>query len=221
MAESSQDKKYVQLDILGELYAGNATKVGKFGFPQLKPQQNIPVGEFRSFNYLLSLDNPENYWIHCFCHDYQFERLWTGFDFYIHYILNTKGFISVDYSLYRDYSEVRLVWNCYRNRVIDYAIQEKNGIMIPSAVFGPENTWSWCFDGLPHNSTVAITTNGILNDAEARRLFVGGVDAMVNTIYPSAIVICGNYPNWLESKYPSIEIIGIPNFSQQRKRRCA
>ena len=46
--------------------------------------------------------------------------------------------------------------------------------MIPTPGFGPERTWEWCFDGLPMNSSVAITTNGTLDDPEARRLFIGG-----------------------------------------------
>lgn len=93
--------------------------------------------------------------------------------------------------------------------------------MIPTAGFGGENTWSWCFDGLPRRSTIAITTNGILRDPEAMRLFIGGVDAMVSTIDPYAIVVCGKYPTWLEKKYSDVKIIGIPSYSQQwAARRC-
>ena len=93
--------------------------------------------------------------------------------------------------------------------------------MIPTAGFGPEKTWDWCFDGLPQNSTLAIKTNGTLSDPEARRLFVGGVDALVRTKNPHTLVICGNYPSWMDKKYPYINIVKIPSFSQQWKVRCA
>lgn len=100
-------------------------------------------------------------------------------------------------------------------------MQKINPNVIPTAGFGGENTWEWCFDGLPHDSTVAITTNGTLSDPEARRLFIGGVDALVQTINPYALVVCGNYPNWLNTKYPNVKIIPILNFSQMRRlRRC-
>jgi hypothetical protein len=200
----------LQYDILGELYANDAIRVGKYGFPQLQKENVIPDGEVRSFNYLLSTDNLEDYWIHCFCDDYQFERLWTNFNAYSKYIIKTKGFISTDFSLYRDYSDDRLIWNCYRNRV-----------MIPTAGFGSEKTWEWCFDGLPHQSTVAITTNGTLSDLEARRLFAGGIEALVYTLHPTTIVVCGKYPQWLKSRYPEVNIMGIPSFGQQWKARCS
>ena len=211
-----------QYDLFGEMYAQNAIRVGKYGFPQLAEERNIPSQQVRPFNYMMSLDNPSDWWVHCFCDDYQFERLWTGLDFYMHYILNLKGFISTDFSLYRDYSDDLLIWNCYRNRCMAYAVQEAGGIMTPTAGFGPERTWSWCFDGLPSHSALAITTNGILDDPEARRIFVGGVDALVHIKEPSDLIVCGNYPKWLDTKYPEVNIIGIPSFGQQwRKRRCA
>jgi len=216
-----RQKGLLQYDLFCDIYAGDAPKVGKYGFPQLKEINIIPNGDIRSFNYLLSLPDPEKYWIHCFCDDYQFERLWGNLDHYMDYIVKAKGFISTDFSLYRDYSDDWLIWNCRRNRCMAYAIQERNGIMIPTAGFGPERTWDWCFDGLPHNSTLAVTTNGTLDDPEARRLFVGGIDALVYTTHPHTLVICGKYPSWIDTKYPEIVIINIPSFGQQWKARCA
>lgn len=209
-----------QYDLYGEMYAGTAVKVGKYGFPQLAEEDYIPTQQVKPFNYMLSLDEPEKWWIHCFCDDYQFERLWTGFDYYMNYIIRLNGFISTDYSLYRDYDDDKLIWNCYRNRCMAYAVQKNNGIMIPTAGFGPEKTWDWCFDGLPMNSSVAVTTNGTLDDPEARRIFVGGIDALVHTVYPKNLIVCGKYPEWLNNKYPNVNIVGIPSYGQQWQRRC-
>lgn len=209
-----------QYDFLGDIYAGDADRVGKYGFPQLAEEDYIPTQQVKPFNYMLSLDEPEKWWIHCFCDDYQFERLWTGFDYYMNYIIRLNGFISTDYSLYRDYDDDKLIWNCYRNRCMAYAVQKNNGIMIPTAGFGPEKTWDWCFDGLPMNSSVAVTTNGTLDDPEARRIFVGGIDALVHTVYPKNLIVCGKYPEWLNNKYPDVNIVGIPSYGQQWQRRC-
>ncbi|WP_173472881.1 DUF4417 domain-containing protein [Eubacterium ruminantium] len=209
-----------QYDFFGDIYAGDANRVGKYGFPQLAEEDYIPTQQVKPFNYMLSLDEPEKWWIHCFCDDYQFERLWTGFDYYMNYIIRLNGFISTDYSLYRDYDDDKLIWNCYRNRCMAYAVQKNNGIMIPTAGFGPEKTWDWCFDGLPMNSSVAVTTNGTLDDPEARRIFVGGIDALVHTVYPKNLIVCGKYSEWLNNKYPNVNIVGIPSYGQQWQRRC-
>ncbi len=152
--------EHFQYDFYGEIYAGDAVRVGKYGFPQLAPEKHVPTQQVRPYNYMMSLNHPEDWWVHCFCDDYQFERLWTNLDFYMPYILRLNGFISTDYSLYRDYSDELLVRNCYRNRCLAYAIQKAGGIMIPTGGFGPEKTWDWCFDGLPRESSISVTTNG-------------------------------------------------------------
>ena len=57
--------------------------------------------------------------------------------------------------------------------------------MIPTAGFAGESSWEWCFDGLPLNSTVAVTTNCLGRDREAHRLFVGGINTMIKKIHPT------------------------------------
>ena len=213
-------KEFFQYDFLGEIYAGNAERVGKYGFPQLEAEEHIPTQQVRPFNYMMSLKEPEKWWIHCFCDDYQFERLWNRLDFYMYYINRLDGFISTDFSLYRDYDDSRLIWNCYRNRCMAVALQRAGGKVIPTAGFGPERTWSWCFDGLPTHSSVAVTTNGVLSDHEGIRLFAGGIEALVYTKYPKNLIVCGRYPEWLNNKYPNVNIVGIPSYGQQWRRRC-
>lgn len=95
----------------------------------------------------------------------------------------------------------------------------ERGNVIPTAGFAREETWDWCFDGLPHNSTVAITTNGVLSDPEAMRVFTGGFNAMIKTINPYRVVICGNYPSWIQEKYPDLKITQIMTFGQMWKQR--
>lgn len=153
------------------------------------------------------------YWYHCFTEDKYFHRLYTHFQEYVELLQRAKGLISADFSLYRDWDEPYLITNCRANRLVDYALQQAGIPMIPTAGFAGESSWEWCFDGLPQNSTVAITTNTV-NDREARRLFVGGVNVMVEKIHPTAIVVCGKCPDWLAKKFPEIQIVQIPNYSQ-------
>ena len=205
------------------MLASDATIVGKHGFPALMPQKLIPDTMPLPMNYMMSDVNISKNWYHCFVGDEQFERYWHNFYKYVPYIRSAKGLISTDFSIYRDIPEETQIRNCYRNRVLTYAMQKINPNVIPTAGFGGENTWNWCFDGLPKHSTFAITTNGVLSDPEACRLFIGGVDTLVQTREPYALVVCGNYPEWLDTKYPKIRIIPILSYSQMwrsRARRC-
>ena len=211
----------VQYDFIGDILSEGAEYTGKYEFPVLSPQQIIPSSMPLPVNYMMSDSSISSHWYHCFVSDKMFERFWHGFWKYGSYFHAASGFISTDYSIYRDMPEEIQIRNCYRNRVMAYAMQKLNPNIIPTAGFGGENTWDWCFDGLPRHSSIAITTNGTLSDPEARRLFIGGIDALVHVLDPYALIVCGNYPNWLNCKYPNVKIVPILNFSQMRRlRRC-
>jgi len=218
-----RSNQYWQYDLLPDILAQDANRVGKYGFAVLSPQNYAPTGDIYPVNYLLSCGKLSETWFHCFVADQQFERLWHKYDKYLPWISQSAGFISTDFSLYRNQSHERQVWNCRRNRAITYALMRDcpNTPIIPTAGFAGEDSWEWCFDGLPSYSTVAISTNGVLSEPEARRLFIGGVDALIHTLHPTTLIICGHYPSWLNDKYPSTQILQIPSFSQLRQmRRC-
>ena len=214
-------KKYDvdQLDYFGIMLAPDAKLVGKYKFPQLSAQQLIPSDNPLPINYMTSKKYIGN-WFHCFTNEKPYQKFWYNFNRYIPYIQSAKGLIATDFSLYRNDETDTLIRNCYKNRVMAYAMQKINPNVIPTAGFAGEKTWDWCFDGLPHHSTVAITTNGTLSDPEAKRLFVGGVDTLVKTLSPFALVICGKFPDWIYRKYPNVKIIPIPSYSQIWRRRC-
>ena len=212
----------IQYDFIDEFIAGDAVRVGKYGFPQLSDNYNVDSpGKEKTlpFNYMLSDKRIISHWFHFFINDGQFERIWKNFWHYIPYFQKAKGLISSDFSLYTDFSQELCIWNCLRNRSIAYALQKVNKNVIPTASFAGEETWDWCFDGLPHNSTVAITTNNVLSDPEAIRVFTGGFKAMMESINPKEVVICGNYPSWIQEKYPYLKITQIMTYGQVWKQR--
>ncbi len=195
-------------------FSGEFPTTGKYNFPKLEKVNYLPEEPVLPFNYLRSTADRENYWFHCFTAEEHFHKLYNRFEDYVPLLRQTKGLISADFSLYRDYDEKILIDNCRANRLVDYALQQADIPMIPTAGFAGESSWEWCFDGLPLNSTVAITTNCLGRDKEAHRLFVGGVNTMIAKIQPTAIVVCGKCPDWLEKKFPDIQIVKIKNYSQ-------
>ena len=201
---------------------GNIQTVGKYDFPQLSQLNYLPELPVYPFNYLKSTVAKGRYWYHCFTSEKYFHRLYHSFDEYLPFLQQTKGIISADFCLYRDYPEEILIENCRANRLIDYALQQAGIPMIPTAGFAGETSWEWCFDGLPTNSTVAVTTNTLGNDPEAKRLFVGGINVIVEKLQPTAIIVCGKCPEWITEKFPKINVVQIPNYSmmwQERERR--
>ena len=113
-------KKFIQFDFVPEFLAGDAPTIGKYQFPQIKPNNYLPEEPTLPFNYLTSTKDRQNYWFHCFIDDKQFQKLWRNFWYYLPIIRQAKGLISTDFSLFREYNEELLVYNCRRNRSIDY-----------------------------------------------------------------------------------------------------
>lgn len=62
---------------------------------------------------------------------------------------------------------------------------------------GKKRGKKYTYYGLPEHSSLAIMTKGTLDDPEARRLFVGGVDALVRTKHPCNLIVCRKYPSWI------------------------
>ena len=200
-------------------FEGNFPAVGKYGFPQLAQTNFIPEKPVLPINYLKSTKDKGNYWFHCFTSDKNFHRIYSSFQDYVELFKQAKGIISADFSLFRDYPEEVLIANCRANRMVDYALQQAGIPMIPTAGFADESSWEWCFDGLPLNSTVAVTTNCLGRDRETHRLFVGGINIMVKKIKPTVIVVCGKVPDWLPKRHADIPIIHIQSYSEMWHER--
>ena len=54
-----------------------------------------------------------------------------------------------------------MIWNTYRSRLIGQLMQKAGIIVIPTVSWADETTFDFCFDGLPQESTLAISTIGV------------------------------------------------------------
>ena len=223
--ERDEFKTYLEINLCVPPVSGDIPTAGKYNFPQLARVNYLPEEPVYPFNYLKSTVTKGRYWYHCFTAEKNFHRLYNSFSDYVELLQQTKGIISADFSLFRDYPEEILIDKCRANRLVDYALQRAGIPMIPTAGFAGESSWEWCFDGLPLNSTVAVTTNCLGRDREAHRLFVGGINTMIKKIHPTAIVVCGKVPAWMQKRHPDIQIIHIQSYSEmwheREKRKLA
>lgn len=204
-------KLWIKRQFSTEPFKGDCPTVGKYNFPQLAQVNYLSELPVFPFNHLKTKVTEGCYWYHCFTAEKNFHRLYKNFREYEEFFPKIKGLISADFNMYRNYDEKILIDNCLKNRMVDYALQQAGVPMIPTAGFAGESTWEWCFDGLPKNSTVAVTTN-TLYDKESNRLFIGGINAIVEKLQPTAIVVCGKCPEWIAKKFPDIQVIKIPNY---------
>jgi len=59
-----------------------------------------------------------------------------------------------------------------RNREIDYYLQSNGINVIPVVSYAYPRDFEWCLDGLPPNSSVAISTNGSMQNFVSYKMFI-------------------------------------------------
>ncbi len=196
-------------------YWHNATLVGKYKLPQLEPTQEIPCNVV-CFNERNSISDPEKHWLDFFIDDNLFETFWNCPERYFARLHKFKGLITTDYSMLPEMLPGQNIWNCTRNRVIAYYLQQNGFNVIPVASWCFPEDFEWCFDGLPENSSIAISTNGCMSNPYSKRIFILGVEELQRQKQPSHLIVCGRKFDELE-KYPNV--IYYPCFSQRIKER--
>ncbi len=206
------DRKY---DVFKLYYWHDATLVGKYRLPQLKPTQFIPHGVI-SFNERKGITHPEEHWVDFFIDDYQFENFWHHPEVSFNNLKRFAGIITTDYSMLPEMLPGQIIWNNTRNRVMAYYLQQNGFNIIPTASWCSSEDFEWCFDGLPEHASIAVSTNGCLGSPYGRKLFINGVYELYRQKSPSHLVVCGRE---MEGLKDFDNVIYYPNFSQRWKER--
>ena len=185
---------------------------GYFQIPKLYATDWVPE-DLIGFNYVL---NKPDYTkgVHFFLDDYQFERVWNNPDRYIDKLEKFDCVLTPDFSLYTDMPFAMQIWNVYRSRLIGSYWQSLGMTVIPTVSWSTHDSYNFCFDGLPENGIVAISTVGIMKDKSAKKLFYDGLDEMIARIHPSGILIWGQ-----EIDYNFPPKIGVMYFKDTRIKR--
>lgn len=187
------------------LYDSELTN-GKYQMPIINNDKFIPK-ELLGFNYAKTSENKKT-GIHFYLDDYQFERIWNNPMEYIQILEEYDCILSPDFSLYMDMPIAMKIWNVYRSRLIGQFYQNSGIKVIPTISWAEEETFEFCFDGIPKGSIVSVSTIGVKQDEEAFKIWKNGMDEMIKRIEPSAILVYGGE---IEYDYGNIKVIYYDN----------
>ena len=151
-----------------------------------------------------------------FIDDHHYENFWNHPEKSFRNIKKFIGIIAPDYSMFPDLLPGQNILNCTRNRVMAYYLQKNGFHVIPTASWCSREDFEWCFDGLPNNSSIAISSNGCLSNPYGKRILLEGIDELQRQKSPFKIIICGREMSELKD-YDNI--IYYKNFSQRMKER--
>lgn len=100
--------------------------------------------------------------------DYKFDGsqkgIWSKPQECLNIVSKFAGVATPDFSTNLDFPYPLSIFNTYRMRSCGFWFI-KNGLNVVNTVrWGNSDTWSYCFDGIPKNSMVIISTHGCINN---------------------------------------------------------
>lgn len=187
---------------------------GYYQMPVIEPCSFIP-DDIIGFNYALTASE-KNCGIHFYIDDYQFERVWNQPQMYLDKLSEYQCIFTPDFSLYTDMPIAMKIWNIYRSRLIGQMAQRMGMNVIPTVSWSEEQTFDFCFDGLPKKSVLSISTIGVKKEDYNYGLWKAGVDEMIRRLDPKVLLIYGGE---LDYDYGNIKTVYYNNKVTERMRK--
>lgn len=187
-----------------------------YGIPEMAPTQT--TGEkFLRFMDWNEVEDPENYIAHFYYDDFKFMQAWRNPDKYVEKLRRFKAVIAPDFSSYTDFPIVLQILGAYRRNWCGAYWQMLGIDVIPDVQWGnTEESYKWCFEGIPENATVAISSLGVSGQNDWNGVegdwFKRGFDEMIKRLNPKTILWYGNKIDGCEGN-----IIYIPSYYEQKR----
>lgn len=157
--------------------------------------------------------------------DMQFRDFVSVPQKYIGEIEDYKYVSTPDCSLYRDMPLVFQLANIAIARSIGFYLQEQGKYVIPNVRWGDERTYSNdlfeippAFAGIPKSDIVSIGSYGCCQSKEDKYYLIRGLEAMLDYLQPTAVVVYGPYNPKVFAPYESyVNFYHIPDWITQKK----
>lgn len=192
---------------------------GQYNIPKLNgiKLRNKNAIRLENFNtaYQIPVEKRKDYTVHFFLADYLFERTWTRAKQTCEYLQGFKACLSPDFSQYTDMPKAMRIWNQYRKMWVSKYWQDNGIWVIPTACWSDEDSFDYCFDGMPKDSLIAVSTVGVAKDPETIELFLQGYEKMKEVLHPSDILWYG--------KMLDIEddVIHVPHINDEKFKKLS
>lgn len=188
---SKNQTRILEQNILNLSYA-QFQGVGEYDIPPLQSVHidNLKDIPLQGFNFALKEQHPENKGVHFFLHDYQFERVWKYPDRYVEVLSKFAFVLSPDFSPCGTMPKALKIYNIYRKMWCARYWQEHGLNVIPTITWGYDEDLEWCLEGVPKNSTIAISTMGEGRWANWTSL-KSNWQYILDTLHPDTILLYG------------------------------
>lgn len=152
-------------------FMATGAKFGKYDIPYCPttaktiPNQQVTWEEAKQIHKKHLIHNEDNYYCDAFINwyldDYKFDGsrgIWHDHNSALKIIKHYAGVITPDFSTYQDFPEAIKIYATYRMRLYGYWLGKQGVAVINNVRWGTEETFSYCFEGIPISSIICIGT---------------------------------------------------------------
>ncbi|MCC8070281.1 MAG: DUF4417 domain-containing protein [Bacteroidales bacterium] len=163
----------------------------RYGFPILSPCIEYPDLDFVPYS-SRNERGKEGYGVHFFEDDYRHSiPIWNRLDQITYYLRNRPCLFTPDLSLYVGPHVALNISSIYRSRFVGAFWNLCGYTVIPTASWGDVDSFSYCFDGLPYDSIIAVCGTGVIKNNGALELWYTGLSELERRTHPLAIIVYG------------------------------
>lgn len=190
----------------------------QYGIPKLdgiklkNPPKTMELTAFNEAYKVPSAERKKTH-IHFFLGDYLFERTWSKLIQTAEFLEQYKLVLSPDFSLYTDMPKVLQLFNHYKKMYVSKFWQDMGIKVVPVACWSDELSFEFCFEGMPKNSLIAISSVGVMKNKENRHAFELGYAKMIETLEPKQILWYGKEHECIDNSIP--HIICEPDYNKR------
>ena len=210
-------------DFLHYLKTGDMELVGSLGIPTMKgiKFKTLTEPDMIGFNYSTASTLPngaqkKDNIVHFFLADCTFERLWNNPERYVSVFQKYKAIVSPDFSQYPNMPRVMQMWQHYRKMWLSQFYQSRGIKVIPAPCWSDEESFEYCFEGMPKHSLLCISTAGCVSNKGVFKAFMKGYEKTLEVLEPSQLIIYGVCPPEVRELFP--ELVQVDTDQKRRIR---
>lgn len=174
----------------------NEYPVTASGFPILHPQSVPLINDMLSFRDTRVSDpraEETEYLVHFFKDDDRFDRFYdkpyeARTESTFMKLAQYSAVCTPDFSLYPEMPLIIQRMQVFKSRWCGAHWQDLGLCVVPTVTWGDKHSYSFCFDGIPQNTAVAISTVGCQG---VKQDFLSGYYTMCEVLHPSLVYCYG------------------------------
>lgn len=168
--------------------------VGKPGIPMLMDLKNTQIPKGLVPFAKVRTNNDKRKYVHFYVHDKFFQSVLTSTYKYVDLLKQYDGVITPDPTMFIQNSPCLLETSTYFNRAIGFYLQKQGIPVIPNIRWTDEDSYEYCFLGVPKYSIVSISTHGCCKSKDEKERMKHGIRKMIEVLEPSDIIVHGHMP---------------------------